>query len=382
MPYEFKPKWMNPELELLQDSVERFLSEEMEPNDAKAREDGHVGHNIWRKAGSLGLLCTDIPEEYGGGGGDYRHEAVLHEAMARRGLTGMSPSVHSIVAHYFLNHGTDAQKDYYLPKLANGELVGAIAMTEPNAGSDLKGIRTTAIKKDKTYKINGSKTFISNGFLAEVMLVFVKNVSGENSNRFSIFIVETRNKKGFRVGNRLNKIGLKAQDTSEIFFDDLELLDNDLLGGDEGNGFYQLMADLPYERLMIANIAIGAMQGAYEATVEFVKNRKTFGQNLSSYQNTRFVLANMVTTLKVARAFVDECVEKILVGELDTETASAAKLWLAQQQNVIIDDCVQLHGGYGFMDEYLIGRMYADARVQRIYGGTDEIMKEIISRKI
>lgn len=382
MTYQFKPAWLDEELATYQQTVERFLDTEMVPDDEASRERGHVGHDIWRKAGEIGILCTDIPVEYGGGGGDFRHEALLHESMGHRGLTGMSPSVHSIVAHYFLNHGTEDQKIRYLPKLARGELVGAIAMSEPDAGSDLRGIRTKATLVGDNFKLNGSKTFITNGYLAELVLVFARMDTPEDNGRFSVFIVETEKHEGYSVGNRLKKIGLKAQDTSELFFDDVNLSSEDLLGGNPGQGLYQLMADLPYERLLIADMALGAMEGAYHATVEYVRNRMVFGKPLIEKQNTRFVLAEMVTTLKVARAFIDDCIQKILGGHLDTETASAAKLWMAQQQNVLIDHCVQLHGGYGFMDEYLVGRMFSDARVQRIYGGTDEIMKEIISRKL
>jgi acyl-CoA dehydrogenase len=382
MTYQFKPAWLDEELATYQQTVERFLDTEMVPDDEVSRERGHVGHDIWRKAGEIGILCTDIPVEYGGGGGDFRHEALLHESMGHRGLTGMSPSVHSIVAHYFLNHGTEDQKIRYLPKLARGELVGAIAMSEPDAGSDLRGIRTKATLVGDNFKLNGSKTFITNGYLAELVLVFARMDTPEDNGRFSVFIVETEKHEGYSVGNRLKKIGLKAQDTSELFFDDVNLSSEDLLGGNPGQGLYQLMADLPYERLLIADMALGAMEGAYHATVEYVRNRMVFGKPLIEKQNTRFVLAEMVTTLKVARAFIDDCIQKILGGHLDTETASAAKLWMAQQQNVLIDHCVQLHGGYGFMDEYLVGRMFSDARVQRIYGGTDEIMKEIISRKL
>ena len=382
MPYDFQPSWLNEELTTYKETVERFLDTEMVPFDEESRQRGHVGHEIWRRAGEIGILCTDIPVKYGGGGGDFRHEAILYEAMGHRGLTGMSPSVHSIVAHYLLNHGTEEQRQYYLPQLARGELVGAIAMSEPDAGSDLRGIRTKATARDNEFFLNGSKTFITNGYLAELVLVFARMETHEDSGKFSVFIIETKMHTGYSVGNRLKKIGLKAQDTSELFFDNINLSTKHILGGTPGRGLSQIMADLPYERLLIADMAMGAMEGAYKLTVDYVRNRKVFGEPLINKQNSRFVLANMVTTLKVARAFVDDCINKILCGTLDTETASAAKLWLTQQQNLLVDECVQLHGGYGFMDEYLIGRMFADARVQRIYGGTDEIMKEIISRKI
>ena len=380
MSIDFRPAWLDADLELYRDSVERFVETEMLPGDEAARKRGHVGHELWRRAGELGILCSDIPERYGGGGGDFRHEAVLHEAMARRALSGMSPSVHSIVAHYFLNHGTDAQRERYLPRMARGELVGAIAMTEPGTGSDLQGIRTRAQRRGERYLINGSKTFITNGYLAEVILVVAKTDPAQGARGTSILIVETKDARGFRVGRVLDKIGLKAQDTSELFFDDVEVPAENLLGGHEGQGFFQLMSDLPYERTIIGVLAVAAMEGAYLATLDYVRQRKAFGQHLAEFQNTRFKLAEIATVIKVARTFVDRCVSELVAGTLDTVTASMVKLWAAEQQCKVIDECVQLHGGYGYMNEYLVARMYADARVQRIYGGTSEIMKEVISR--
>lgn len=380
MPIDFRPAWLDADLEVYRDTVERFVETEMLPEDEAARKRGHVGHALWRRAGQLGILCADIPERYGGGGGDFRHEAVFYEAMARRALTGMSPSVHSIVAHYFLNHGTEAQRQRYLPRMARGELVGAIAMTEPGTGSDLQGIRTRAERRGDRYVISGSKTFITNGYLAELILVVAKTDPAQRARGTSILVVETENARGFRVGRLLDKVGLKAQDTSELFFDEVEVPAENLLGGEEGQGFYQLMSDLPYERTIIGVLAVAAMEGAYAATLDYVRQRKAFGQHLSEFQNTRFKLAEIATTIKVARTFVDRCVSELVAGTLDTVTASMVKLWAAEQQCKVIDDCVQLHGGYGYMNEYLVARMYADARVQRIYAGTSEIMKEVISR--
>ena len=382
MAYDFSPRWMNPELEAFQTSVEKFLDQEMLPQDEAARAQGHVGHDLWRRAGELGMLCTDIPAEFGGGDGDFRHEAVIYEAMACRGLTGLNNSVHSIVAHYLLNHGTQEQKEFYLPQLCAGQMVGAIAMTEPGGGSDLQSIKTRAIKKENSYVLNGSKTFISNGFLSELMLVVAKTDPTQRARGVSIFLVDTRELKGFSVGKLLKKVGMKAQDTAELFFDDVVLPENALLGGAEGQGFYQLMGDLPYERLIIADNAMGAMIGAYHETVNYVQGREAFGKKVVEFQNTKFKLAEIAATIRVARAFMDRCIEDYLSGKLETETASMAKLWMTEQQCNVIDECVQLHGGYGYMEEYLIGRMYADARVQRIYGGTNEIMKEVISRKL
>ncbi|ROZ61615.1 acyl-CoA dehydrogenase family protein [Ramlibacter sp. WS9] len=382
MPITFKRSWTDPDLDQYRDTVVRFIEEHMAPDDAAARKRGHVGHDLWCRAGETGLLCTDIPVEWGGAGGDFRHEAVFYEEMARRGLTGMNASVHAIVAHYLLNHGTGDQKQRYLPRMASGELVGAIAMTEPGTGSDLQGIRAHAERDGPGWRINGAKTFISNGMLAGLVLVVVKTDPGQAARGTSIFIVETKNCPGYRVGPLLDKMGLKAQDTSELFFDDVRVGPRQLLGGREGQGFLQLMADLPYERLLIGVTALAAMEGAYQSTLSYVRERKAFGQPIAQFQNTRFKLAEIATEIQVGRAFVDRCVEDLVAGRLDTATASMAKLWGSEAQGRVVDACVQLFGGYGYMNEYLVARMYTDARVQRIYGGTSEIMKEVISRAL
>ena len=384
MPIDFRPAWMDAELESYRDTVVRFIHQEMLPDDEAARQRGHVGHALWRKAGELGLLCADIPAEHGGGGGDFRHEAILYEETARRSLTGFNSSVHSIVAHYLLNHGTTDQKARFLPRLCRGELVGAIAMTEPGAGSDLQGIRTRAVRADDAddYIVNGSKTFITNGFLAGLVLLVVKTDPTQGARGTSILIVETAGLSGYRVGRLLDKIGLKAQDTAELFFDDVRVSTDRLLGGVEGQGFFQLMSDLPYERLIIGVSAVAAMEGALAATLDYVRERKAFGQSVADFQNTRFKLAEVATITKVARSFIDDCIAKLLAGTLDTVTASMAKCWASDMQCKVVDECLQLFGGYGYMNEYLIGRMYVDARIQRIYGGTNEIMKEVISRAL
>ena len=382
MALSFTRSWMDDDLNQWRDTCARFVEEELVADDEAARKRGNVGRGLWTKAGQLGLLCTDIPEAYGGAGGDFRHEAVLYEECARRGISGWGNSVHTIVAHYFLNHGTPAQRDRYLPMMARGELVGAIAMTEPGAGSDLQGIRTRAEKRGDSYVINGSKTFITNGYLADVILVVCKTDPTQGARGTSILIVETKNCPGFRVGRVLDKLGMKSQDTSELFFDDVTVPAANLLGGNEGQGFFQLMGDLPYERLIIGVTALATMEGAYEATLAYVRDRKAFGKPIADLQNTRFKLAEVATTIQVGRAFIDRCVEQLVAGKLDTATASMAKLWGAEQQGKVLDECLQLFGGYGFMNEYMITRMYADARVQRIYGGTSEIMKEVISRAL
>lgn len=382
MSYDFNPEWMSEELVLLRESAIRFAETTLGPIDAEARLKGNVGRDTWRKAGEVGLLCSDIPEEYGGAGGDMRHEAIITKEFSRRSLQGMNHQVHSIVAHYFLNHGTSEQKNNYLPKMATGKVVGSIAMTEPGTGSDLQSIRTHARREGDYYVINGSKTFVSNGFLAGFVLVVVKTDPKQSAKGMSIIIVDTDNQPGFSVGRVLDKIGQKSGDTCELFFDDVKIHKSQLLGGEEGKGFYQLMSDLPYERLHIAISAQGAMEGAYNEALAYVRERKVFGKVLADFQNTKFKLAEVATQISVSQAFVDNCISEMLKGELSTEKASMAKLYCTEAQGKVVDECLQLFGGYGYMSEYLIGRMYVDARVQRIYGGTSEIMKEVISRSL
>jgi acyl-CoA dehydrogenase len=379
-PYE--SPWMDDELRMLREAVSRFVETEMLPHEARWRQQKHVDHDTWRKVGEAGFLLMDVPGEYGGGGGDFRHEAVLYEECNRRGLSGFGQGVHSIAAHYVLNYGTEDQKRRWLPRMASGELIGAIAMTEPGAGSDLKGIRTRAVREGGEYVINGSKIFITNGSIATILMLVVRTDPGDRSRGLSILMVETENLPGYRVGRVLDKMGMTAQDTSELYFEDVRVPADCLLGGEEGRGMHMLMGDLPYERLTIALCGVAAMEGAYAETVKYVKERQAFGQKIADFQNTRFKLAEVATHVRVARTFVDRCVEQLVAGELDTETAAMAKWWITDIQQQAIDECVQLHGGYGYMNEYLVCRMFADSRVQRIYGGTNEIMKELISRSI
>lgn len=374
--------WMDEELALFRESVARFADSEMVPNDPQWREKNNVGHEIWRKAGAMGFLCTDIPAEYGGAGGDFRHEAVVYEELSRRGLTGFASAVHSICAHYVLNHGTEAQKQKFIPLLASGEYVGAIGMTEPGAGSDLQGIRTRAVRDGDDYIVNGSKIFITNGSLAGLLALVVRTDPAAGSKGFSILMVETKNLKGYRVGRVLDKMGMKAQDTAELFFEDMRVPVANLLGGEEGRGLRQLMSDLPYERVILAVSGVAAMEGALAATLGYVRERKAFGHAIAEFQNTRFKLAEVATITRIARTFVDRCIQDVVDGRLDTATASMAKYWVSDMQQQVIDECVQLHGGYGYMNEYLVSRMFADARVQRIYAGTNEIMKEVIGRSL
>ncbi len=374
--------WMDADLELFRDAVSRFVDGEMVKQDEHWRKQQHVGHEIWRKAGAMGFLCTDIPAEYGGAGGDFRHEAIVYEELLRRGISGFATGVHSIAAHYVLNHGTEEQKQRYLPKLASGELVGAIGFTEPGAGSDLQAIRTRAERDGDDYIVNGSKIFITNGYLAELLVLVVKTDPQQAGRGISILLVETRDLNGYRCGRILDKMGMKAQDTAELFFEDMRVPAANLLGGVEGRGFAQLMTDLPYERAIVAIGGVAAMEGALAETVRYVKERKAFGKAIAEFQNTRYKLAECATITRVARVFVDRCIQDVVDGRLDNATASMAKYWVTDMQQQVLDECVQQHGGYGYMNEYLVTRMFADARVQRIYGGTNEIMKEVISRSV
>jgi long-chain-acyl-CoA dehydrogenase len=379
---EYVSPWMDEDLAIFREAAARFIEAEMVAHDAEWRRQQNVGKEIWRKAGANGLLCTDVSAEYGGVGGDFRHETVLYEELCRRGLSGFGQGVHSICAHYFVNHGTEEQKHRFLPRMASGELIGAIGMTEPAAGSDLQGIKTRAVRDGDHYIVNGSKIFITNGYLAELIALVVKTQPGEGARGTSILMVETRDLEGYRVGRILDKMGLKAQDTSELFFENVRVPVENLLGGVEGQGFYQLMGDLPYERALIAVAGVAAMEGALAETIRYVKERKAFGRTIAEFQNTKFKLAELATKTRIARVFVDDCIARIVAGTLDTVTASMAKYWVTDTQQEVLDECVQLHGGYGYMNEYLVCRMFVDSRVQRIYGGTNEIMKELISRSL
>ena len=379
---EPRSPWMDDELQLLRDAVARFADAEMVPLDAQWRSQHNVGRDIWRRAGEQGFLCTDIPAEYGGMGGDFRHEAVIYEELNRRGLSGFGQGVHSIAAHYLLNHGTTEQKQRLLPRLASGGLIGAIGITEPGAGSDMKGIRTRAVRDGDHYVVNGSKIFISNGFLAGLIALVVRTSADPGSKSLSLLMVETDNLPGFKVGRVLDKMGLHAQDTAELFFDGARIPVANLLGGVEGQGMYQLMGDLPYERILIGVSGVAAMEGALAATLTYTRERRAFGQPIAEFQNTKFRLAELATIVRVARTFIDDCISRVAAGKLDTVTASMAKWWISDMQQQVLDQCVQLHGGYGYMNDYLVCRMFADSRVQRIYGGTNEIMKELIARSL
>ncbi len=371
--------------EAFRDAFRRFMDKEIAPFHAEWEEQGYVAREVWNKAGENGFLCMTLPEQYGGSDADKRYAMVQMEELGRGGFTGIGFGLHSeIVAPYILHYGTEEQKAKYLPKLASGEMVGAIAMTEPAAGSDLQGVKTTALAQaDGSYLLNGSKTFITNGWHADLVVVVAKTDPALGGKGTSLMLVE-RGMPGFSVGQRLKKVGMKAQDTSELFFEDVRLGPEHLLGGEayKNKGFICLMQELPWERLQIAIGAVAASQAAIDWTVDYVKERKVFGQAVASYQNTRYTLAELQTQVQVARVFVDKCCELIGREALDSATASMAKYWTTDLQSKVVDECLQLFGGYGYMWEYPIARAYADARVQRIYGGTNEIMKELISRSM
>jgi acyl-CoA dehydrogenase len=367
--------------EQFRDTVRKFLDKEVAPHHAEWEEQGYVDRSVWAKAGANGLLCLSMPEQYGGADADRLYSVVMFEEIARAGFTGLGFGLHNeIVAPYILRYGNEAQKERYLPAMARGEIVGAIAMSEPAAGSDLQGIRSTAHDAGDHFVLNGSKTFITNGWHADLVIVVAKTDPSAGAKGTSLLLVE-RGMPGFEKGKRLKKVGMKAQDTSELFFDNVKVPKANLLG-DVNRGFIYLMQELPWERLQIAISGIAAAQAAIDWTMDYTKERKAFGTTVASFQTTRFKLAELQTEVQVARVFVDRCTELLLEGKLDTATASMAKYWCSDLQCKVIDECVQLHGGYGYMWEYPIARAWADARVQRIYGGTNEIMKEVVARSI
>ncbi len=377
-----RSSWLNEDLDAFRDLARTFCQKELAPHQDRWIEQRHMDRELWHKAGEVGLLCLSIPEEYGGGGGTFAHEAVLLEEQVRAGDSCWGNSVHSgIVAHYLLNYGTETQKQRWLPKLASGEMVAAIAMTEPGTGSDLQNITTKAVRDGEHYVLNGAKTFITNGGQADLVIVAAKTDSAQGAHGVSLIVVETAT-EGYRRGRLLDKVGMHGQDTAEMFFDDVRVPMANLLGGEEGQGFVQLMRQLPQERLIIAVSSVAAMESAVAETVRYTKERTAFGRPVFNFQNSRFTLAECDTEATVARAFLDQCVEAHLKGELDVPTAAKAKWWCSDRAFRVIDECVQLHGGYGYMNEYPIARAWTDIRVQRIFGGTNEIMKEIISRTL
>ncbi|HEV2817202.1 MAG TPA: acyl-CoA dehydrogenase family protein [Allosphingosinicella sp.] len=372
------------EIRMFADSVARFLARNAPPERvAKWRADGMVERAFWREAGQAGLLGVSVPEEYGGPGGDFRHDVVVAEQVIRHGADGFAAGLHNvIITPYIQAHGTEGQKQRWLPKLVSGERVAAIAMSEPGAGSDLQSVRTSAVRDGNGYRINGAKTFISNGQVADLIVVVAKTDPKEGAKGVSLLVVEPGEVEGFRRGRKLDKIGLDAQDTSELFFDDVWVPADNLLGLEEGKGFYQLMAELPRERLLIALGSAAAMEKALAETIAYVRERKAFGRPIIDFQNSQFVLADCKAKAVVARILVNDCIGRLLAGSLDATTAAIAKLWVTEAHGELVDACLQLHGGYGYINDYPIARMWRDARVQRIYGGSSEIMKLLIARSL
>ena len=370
-----------PEHELFRDQVRKFIEREITPHREEWEETGNLSRDAWLKAGEAGLLCMTMPEEYGGAGADRRYSAILLEELARVFASGPGFTLHSdIVAPYILAYGTEEQKRTWLPKMATGEVIGSIAMTEPVAGSDLQGIKTTAIRDGDDLVINGQKTFITNGYLCDLSIVVTKTDPAAGAKGTTLVLVEA-DRPGFTKGRKLKKVGMKAQDTAELFFDDVRVPASNILG-EEGKGFIQLMHQLAWERMQIAIRNAASAESILEHTIDYTKERKAFKRSVIDFQNTRFRLAELKTQVQIARTFVDHCLELLLKDELDPATAATAKLWVTEMQGRVADQCVQFHGGYGYMWEYPVARAYADARVQRIFGGTSEIMKEIIARTL
>jgi acyl-CoA dehydrogenase len=380
---DHRPSWETEDVAMFRAAARRFLQAEFEPHVERWTQAGIIDRSAWAAAGQAGFLCPSIPEEYGGGGGTVAHHIAWIEELERITLgSAFGDAVHSgICAHYLAEYGTESQKRAWLPKMARGEVICAIAMTEPGTGSDLQSVATKAILDGEDLVINGQKTFITNGQNADLVILVAKTDPKARSKGVSLVLVEAT-RQGFKRGRNLEKVGLHAGDTSELFFEDVRVPASSILGEEPGQGFYQLMRQLPQERLLIAAGAVGSMETGIALTLDYVKQRKAFGQAIFDFQNTKHKLAEAATEARVARVFVDDCVEKLLAGELNATLASMAKYWASDKQNEVLDLCVQLHGGYGYMAEYPIARMWTDARVQKIYGGTNEIMKELIARSL
>lgn len=380
------------EIAVFSDAVGKFFEQHAPPKRVESwRENGQVDREFWTEAGAAGILGMTVPEEYGGHGGDFRHDLVVLDQQAEKGVDGFAASLHNvIILPYIVRHGTEEQKKRWLPRLVSGELISAIAMTEPGVGSDLQSVATTAVKDGNPgsgagaggYRLNGAKTFISSGQLANFIVVVAKTNPNERAKGISLMCLETEGAEGFRRGKKLDKIGMDAADTSELFFDDVFIPAENVLGGQEGRGFYQLMGELPQERLVIAVGAMSTIEKALDSTVEYVKQRKAFGQTIWDFQNTQFVLADLKARGTAAKVFLNDCIAKLLKGELDVTTASIAKYWLTELQGEVVDKCLQLHGGWGYINEYPIAKMFRDSRVTRIFGGSNEIMKMLIARSM
>ena len=380
---DYKAPWEAEDHTLLRDQAAKFFAREVTPNQARWAEQHHVDRELWQKSGAAGLLCTGLPDEYGGGGGNFGHEAVVQEELALAQDTAFGFSVHStIVAHYVAAYATEAQKQRWISAMASGEKVIGIAMTEPGTGSDLQAVRTTAVRDGDHYVINGSKTFISNATHADLMVVVAKTDKAEGARGISLFVVEVDKVEGYERGRVLQKVGQHGQDTRELTFTDMRVPAENLLGGEEGQGFFQLMEQLPRERLIIGIAGVAMAEAAVMEAIKYAKLRTAFGKPILDFQNTRFVLAECKTEVLAAKTFMDHCIQRYMDGNLDAAAASMAKLHGTDKQVEIVDRCLQVFGGYGYLMEYPIAQMYAAARVQKIYGGTNEIMKELIGRSL
>jgi len=378
----YRSPWLTPEHDLFRENVRRFIESELVPNRERWIEQGHIDPEYWRRAGEVGLLCPDIPAEYGGGGVDFGFDAIVYEELSRACFSGFGSAIQSIVAHYILTYGTEAQKKRWLPKMATGEFITSIAMTEPGTGSDLQAVKTRAVRDGDHYVLNGAKTFITNGYNANLIVVVAKTDPKERARGISLIGVETEGLAGFRRGKPLKKVGQKGQDTCELFFDDVRVPLDNVLGTQEGQGFYQLMNQLGRERLIIALSSVATMESAVRVTTDYVRQREAFGQKLVDFQATKFTLVECKTEARIARVFIDHGIQLLIDGKLDAETASMAKYWCSEKAFDIANRCLQLHGGYGYMLDYPIAHYFADQRVASIYGGSNEIMKELISRSL
>ena len=379
----YQPSWMNEELEALRDMVRRFVADEVTPNQERWFEEGATDRALWRKAGDLGILLPDISTDYGGSGGTFAHEAIVAHELCLSGDTSWraGKQIHVIAAHYIERYGTEEQKQRWLPGMASGEIIGAMGMSEPGGGTDLQNMRTNALRKDDHYVINGSKTFITNGSIADIIVLAAKTNPSEKAKGVSLFIFETKT-PGFRVGRRLKKIGLHGSDTCELYFDDCQVPVDALVGGVEGKGFYQMMQDLTYERALGGVNCAAVIEHAFKVTRDYARERKLFGGTMIELQHPRMLLAEVKTIATISRLFADFTVERMVSGRMDTSTASMSKWWISEQQCDVINRCLQLFGGHGYCLDYPIARMYVDARIEPIYGGSNEILKELIGRAL
>jgi acyl-CoA dehydrogenase len=380
LPQLHQHAWMDADIEAFRDQVRRYVHAEMVPHLPAWRKQGYIPREVWRPFGELGFMLPELGEEYDGPGATVAYQLVVQDELAKAEIPA-NTAVHTIAAHYIMDYGTEQQKRRWLPKMASGEILAGIAMTEPGCGSDLKAVRTRARLDGDQYVVDGAKTFITNGYTAN-LLVLVVRTGDAGAKGVSLLVIETENLPGFTVGRRLEKIGMHASDTAELAFENMRIPAANLLGGEEGRGFAQLMSQLAYERMLLCVPAAAVIERALELTVEYTRERKAFGKAIADFQNTQFKLAECATLAHIVRSFVNDCVQRLLDGKLDPEAAYMAKWWCTEQQCKVTDECLQLFGGYGYMDEYPIARLYADSRIQKIYGGTNEIMKDLIARKV